>query len=83
MQTTKQGLAAMLAETDAAGALRETSTDALLTTFAALTHRIHAADKRALHGPERLARAADHTASDLRAQRDLVRAEVLRRTGDL
>lgn len=46
-------------------------------------HRIHAADKRALHGPERLARAADHTASDLRAQRDLVRAEVLRRTGDL
>lgn len=40
MQTTKQGLAAMLAETDAAGALRETSTDALLIDVIAETQTL-------------------------------------------
>ena len=50
--------------------LRETSDEGLLKTFAALTHRLHVADRK----PEHLALAAD-----LRAQRDIVQAEILRR----
>jgi hypothetical protein len=55
---------------EAQAALRATSTDALLDTFAALTHRMHQAQT---------GRENEHT---LRAQRDLIRAEILRRTGD-
>jgi hypothetical protein len=43
--------------------LRRTSDDGLLRTFAALTHRLHADRKR----------------EDLREQRNLVEAEILRR----
>ena len=72
-------LAGSLAET----ALRDASTDALLRAYAALTHQIHAAEDEAgdyIAGPvqdECRARAAD-----LREQRGLIHAEVLRRTGD-
>jgi hypothetical protein len=44
----------------------ETSPQALLTTHAALTHRIHASED-------------DELSADLRAQRDIVEAELLRR----
>lgn len=64
------GTAGLLADVEAAAALERTSTDSLLTAYAALTHRIHETP----HGPAQ---------QDLRAQRDLIRAEVLRRTGDL
>lgn len=64
------GTAGLLADLDAAAALERTSTDGLLRAFASLTHAIH----DTAHGPAQ---------QDLRAQRDLVRAEVLRRTGDL
>lgn len=57
--------------TEARDTLRATSTGALLDTLIQLTHRIHESPFR---NPE-------HTA-DLRAQRDLIRAEILRRTGD-
>lgn len=60
----------------AAERLRATSTQALLRTFAALTHRLHAA-RANLTTPARIT-----AYQDLRAQRDLVEAEVLRRTGD-
>lgn len=48
-----------------------TSTDGLLTAFASLTHRIHTCshDKGSL-------------AADLYEQRDLIKAEILRRTGE-
>lgn len=63
---------------EAAQVLREMSTDGLLTSYAALTHRIHAAKD----APVTCGRAGDWE-DDLRAQRDLIRAEILRRTGDL
>jgi len=47
--------------------LRRARDEVLLKTFAALTHRLHVADKN----PER--------AADLRAQRDRVETEILRR----
>lgn len=59
---------------EAASALRATSTDGLLMTFATLTHRIHAHETAHPEYP---------FADGLRAQRDLIRAEILRRTGDL
>jgi hypothetical protein len=58
------------AQQEAQAALRATSTDDLLTRFAALTHAIH--DVRGIADAE----------DDLRAVRDLIRAEILRRTGD-
>lgn len=63
--------------------LAEASTEALLDTFAALTHRIHEATEattRALGTPYGLTRG-QRQVDGLRAQRDLVRAEVLRRAG--
>ena len=48
---------------EAAKVLNITSNEALLRTFAALTHRMHAAPK----------------SEDLRAQRNLVEKEILRR----
>lgn len=75
-------LRVLLDATDAAGALRETSTDALLTSFATLTHRIHNEQDHGAVSVEHAAAKRAHLA-DLRAQRDLIRAEVLRRTGDL
>jgi hypothetical protein len=56
------------AQQEAQAALRATSTDALLDSIIRLTHRIH--------------EAPAHHVTDLRAQRDLIRAEILRRTGD-
>lgn len=78
------------ATTEAAAALAATSTTDLLTKAYALTHRIHEAEADlAKHrstgkGPRAMvARAwARQNASDLRAARDLITAEVLRRTGD-
>lgn len=71
---------------EARDALEQTSTDALLTTFAALTHRIHEADRtvRAERqgGYERALRRSVERAADLRAQRDAIRVEILQRTGD-
>lgn len=64
------GLDGLAADVAAAAALEQTSTDGLLRAYACLTHRIHETPR----GP-----ALDSA----RAQRDLVRAEVLRRTGDL
>ena len=58
-----------------AHALAATSTEGLLTTFAALTHRMDEADRlKNIIGTRPLA--------DLRTQRDAVRDEILRRTGD-
>lgn len=50
--------------------LKQTSDEGLLLTFAALTHRLHAADRR--QGAERLAQR-------IRDQRDIVEGEILRR----
>lgn len=63
--------AANLAERQAARLLAETSNDGLLQTFAALTHRIHAAERVEAPVP-----------TDLRLQRDMVRTEILRRMGE-
>ena len=54
---------------EARAALLVTTTRALLRAYASLTHKIHGA-------------AAGEAADDLRAQRALVEAEILRRTGD-
>lgn len=70
------GARELAAGLEAASALRATSTDGLLTSFAQLTHRIGAAET----GSKGL---RCRTTVDLRAQRDLIRAEILRRTGDL
>lgn len=50
-------------------ALRATSNEALLRTFAALTHRMHSSREEA------------RTEAELRGHRDMVQAEVLRRMG--
>ena len=50
--------------------LRRARNETLLKTFAALTHRLHVADRNS----EQRA-----LASDLRAQRDIVQEEILRR----
>lgn len=55
--------------------LAATTTDGLLTAFASLTHRLHALERS---GPHHL---ADEPATDIRAQRDLIRTEILRRAG--
>lgn len=54
--------------------LRRTSNEALLQTFAALTHRLHAADRS--KGSEAAALSLR-----LRSQRDRVQVEILRRMG--
>lgn len=59
-------------EDEADVALHRTTDEGLLRTFAALTHRLHVADRKS--GPE----AAVH-ALDLREERDRVQAEILRR----
>lgn len=61
-------------------ALRETSTEGLLTAIESFTHRIHSAETAAADYPNTAARH-EATARDLRAQRRLVRAEILRRAG--
>lgn len=63
----------LLGEVDATQALAATSTSDLLTAYATLTHRMHAARVRRQGGRE----------IEFRQQRDLIRAEILRRTGDL
>lgn len=55
---------------DVTTVLRRTSDEGLLKTFAALTHRLHVADRN----PETVLLALD-----LRAQRDRVQDEILRR----
>jgi hypothetical protein len=63
----------LLAQVDATQVLAATSTSDLLTAYATLTHRMHAA---------RVMRQADREIK-FRQQRDMIRAEILRRTGDL
>lgn len=63
---------ANLAERQAQALLGVTSNEALLQTFAALTHRIDAAERVESGG----------VVSELRLQRDMVRAECLRRMGE-
>lgn len=72
-------MSAPTAEDQAAQALAGTPTPQLLRAAYALTHRIHdgCPDSVSTHPRGR----ADYMA-DLRAQRDLIDAEVLRRTGD-
>jgi hypothetical protein len=53
-------------------ALHETADENLLRAFAALTHRLHAADRA--KGPD-----AALLALDIRVQRDRVQEEILRR----
>lgn len=53
--------------------LRETSSDALLTTIEALTHRIHGVNDARPINQARL--------RELRVQREAVRNEILRRIG--
>lgn len=69
------GARELAAGLEAASALRATSTDGLLTSFAALTHRMHEYDLNL--------RSDREAHANFRAQRDLIRAEILRRTGDL
>lgn len=52
--------------------LRRTSDEGLLTAFAALTHRLHVADRK--QGPD-----AEFLAANLRLQRGYVQVEILRR----
>lgn len=59
-----------LAERQAQALLEQTSAEALLDTYAALTHRQHAAK-----------RAEGMVPTDLLVQRDMVRVEILRRMG--
>lgn len=62
---------------DADEALSNTSDEALLKTFAALTHRIHAAEARLRSLNDRMAGAAVGAISILRTQRDRVQEEIL------
>ena len=78
------GLEGLAADVDAAAALEQTSTDGLLRAFASLTHQIDAAHREREDARGAAGYARRHNAiADLRAQRDLVRAEILRRAGDL
>lgn len=61
--------------------LRETSADHLLDALIRLTHCIHSVGMRE-GGTSRAREVREVVIRDYRAQRDLIRAEVLRRTGD-
>lgn len=71
---------------EAQAALAYTSTRDLLRQAYALTHRIHAAEDRAASlawsGQSVAAGDRRSLATDLRAQRDLITAEVIRRAGE-
>lgn len=73
------------ASPEAQAALAATSDEELLTKHAQLTHQMHAADERAsdlgVSGQQRAARDRRAAAAELRAMRDLVAAECLRRMG--
>jgi hypothetical protein len=58
---------------DAARALMDTSTVGLLDALVQLTHQVHGLTDRSVTTRTR--------ATELRAQRDMVRAEILRRAG--
>jgi hypothetical protein len=67
---------------EARRALAASSTDDLLTAYATLTHRIHSHSMADSSAPsDRGLREA--AIVGLRAQRDLIRTEILHRTGDL
>lgn len=59
--------------------LGDAKTEVLLRAFATLTHKIHATRD----APLTCAREKGWYEEDLRNQRDLIRDEILRRTGDL
>lgn len=86
MTTTRQTDTSSIVHEQAQQALRATSADDLLTKFAQLTHRIHEAVAQCgsgnAHQPHRYCKGLAVGAPDLRAQRDLIRAEILRRAGD-
>jgi hypothetical protein len=60
----------------AVAALRATSTEALLSAAYSLTHRIHVGEGRG----QRRRPMTDAEVADLRAQRDLITAEIVRRS---
>lgn len=68
---------------DTVALLRSTSPEGLLDTYAALTHRLHglrtALDSGVPSSSERVTLRSIQR--DLRAQRDMVRGELLRRMG--
>lgn len=65
------------AERQAQAALRASDTNTLLQTFAGFTHRIHAEQVKGKGDRN------DVKITDLRAQRDLIKTEIMRRTGDI
>lgn len=72
----------LLADVEATRALQDTTTDGLLTAYAALTHQIHSHSMSEGGTPtDRGLREA--AIASRRSERDLIRAEILRRTGDL
>lgn len=68
---------------EAATALALTPTAALLRAAYALTHRIHEAEHKPADHDVLVFLAIRDELANLRAQRDLIDAEVLRRTGGL
>jgi len=74
---TDSGEEAVATHAATASALAATSGPALLRTFASLTHRL---DRIAESGGS--AEARNRAAAEVRQQRDLVEAEVLRRMGE-
>jgi hypothetical protein len=72
----------LLAEVDETQPLAKASTETLLNAAFALTHRIHAARMSPVGLPKKYLEVQGLIAR-LRKQRDLIRAEILRRTGDL
>lgn len=65
---------------DADAALRAASVSSLLTAAYSLTHRLHAARKVPRNEEELL--SLDLLTMDLRAQRDRITAEIIRRCSD-
>jgi hypothetical protein len=66
------------AQQEAQAALRATSTDGLVSAIIQLTHRIHVGEGRGTRSRP----MTEVEVASLRAERDLIRAEILRRTGD-
>lgn len=63
--------------------IRAQSTDRLLTLFAELTHKIHAAEQRTRSLSDSMAGAAVGVVSNLRGQRDIVKREILHRCDEV
>lgn len=66
----------------AQAALKAADTDMLLQRFAGLTHRIHKVEAEPVKNGFEKSQQRER-AADLRAQRDLIKIEILTRTGDI